>query len=29
MHRVPSPVRSTDWNKTRDTGVDQGWGVVR
>ena len=21
------PVRSSDWDKTRDTGVDRGWGV--
>lgn len=26
MHRVPSPVRSTDWDKTRGTGVDWGLG---
>ena len=26
MHRVPSPVRSTDWDKTQGTGVDWGLG---
>ena len=25
--RVPSPVWSSDWDKTRDTGVDRGRGV--